>query len=398
MGIEQQLQSTRGQTDVWRLAVPGFCASFVSIGLARFAYTPLLPALVAGGWFSPGAAAYLAATNLGGYLAGVLAAGVAARRYPVPLIVRAAMLAASLSLLACAMPGGALWFFAWRFLSGVAGGLVMILAAPAIFPHVPPSRRGFVSGTIFMGVGFGIALSGTLVPLLLKQGITTAWLGLGATAAAFTFVGWSGWLAPQPMEPHGATKKLRLPLVPLRGLYLIYALNALALVPHMIFLTDFIARGLGQGVASASQYWVLYGLGAVAGPLVAGRAADRWGAGRSLVGALVVQLAFISLPAIDSSPVALIVSSVAVGACTIGIVPLVLGRTREILVHHPAAHFPAWRTATASFALLQAAGAYGMSGLYNWSHGNFGLLFTVAGAAIGLALVVGVLTQRPTEA
>ena len=57
-----------------RAATAGLCATLVGIGLARFAYTPLLPALIEGGWFSPPDAAYLAAANLVGYLAGAIGA------------------------------------------------------------------------------------------------------------------------------------------------------------------------------------------------------------------------------------------------------------------------------------------------------------------------------------
>lgn len=32
---------------VWRAVLAAFCASLIGIGLARFAYTPLLPAIVA---------------------------------------------------------------------------------------------------------------------------------------------------------------------------------------------------------------------------------------------------------------------------------------------------------------------------------------------------------------
>ena len=32
---------------VWRMAVSGLCASLVGIGLSRFAYTPVLPELIA---------------------------------------------------------------------------------------------------------------------------------------------------------------------------------------------------------------------------------------------------------------------------------------------------------------------------------------------------------------
>ena len=35
----------------WRVTLAGLCASLVGIGLARFAYTPLLPVLITEGWF-----------------------------------------------------------------------------------------------------------------------------------------------------------------------------------------------------------------------------------------------------------------------------------------------------------------------------------------------------------
>ena len=53
-----------------------------------------------------------------------------------------------------------------------------------------------------------------------------------------------------------------------------------ALVPHMVFLVDFVARGLGQGIAAGSHYWVLYGLGAIVGPLLTGHSPTEPGLGR----------------------------------------------------------------------------------------------------------------------
>jgi predicted MFS family arabinose efflux permease len=51
----------------WRPVLAGLCANLVGIGLARFAYTPLIPALIAAHWFSPSATVYLGAANLAGY-------------------------------------------------------------------------------------------------------------------------------------------------------------------------------------------------------------------------------------------------------------------------------------------------------------------------------------------
>ena len=58
----------------WRPVLAGLCATLVGIGLARFAYTPLIPALIAAHWFSPSATVYLGAANLAGYLGGALLA------------------------------------------------------------------------------------------------------------------------------------------------------------------------------------------------------------------------------------------------------------------------------------------------------------------------------------
>ena len=40
-----------------RPALAGLSANLVTIGLARFAYTPLIPALVGAAWFTPAEAA-----------------------------------------------------------------------------------------------------------------------------------------------------------------------------------------------------------------------------------------------------------------------------------------------------------------------------------------------------
>ena len=60
------------QPGPWRGAIAALCALLVRIGLARFAYTPLLPALVDGNWFSASQATYLGAANSAGYLAGAV--------------------------------------------------------------------------------------------------------------------------------------------------------------------------------------------------------------------------------------------------------------------------------------------------------------------------------------
>jgi Uncharacterised MFS-type transporter YbfB len=43
-----------------------------------------------------------------------------------------------------------------------------------------------------------------------------------------------------------------------------YALNGIGWMPHMVFLVDFVARGMGKGVQIGSEFWVVFGIAAIA--------------------------------------------------------------------------------------------------------------------------------------
>lgn len=393
-----QPRSTRAFS-VGMATTSGFCSGLIGIGLARFAYTPLIPALVAEHWFTPGEAAYLGAANLAAYLAGAVLARHSLQVGSAAAILRANMLVATASFFACAWPMSFAWFFLWRFVAGFAGAVLMVLAAPTILPHVPPARRGLVSGIIFTGIGFGVIASGTLVPLLLRYGLTETWLGFGGIASVLTVVAWFGW----PKESVRAETSAKSPTgngdfsPALKALFVEYALNAAGMVPHMIFLVDFVARGLGQGLARGAIYWVLFGVGATLGPAAYGHLGDRIGFGPALRMAYVLQAIAVGALALSSNQAVLIFSSLIVGTFTPGIVPLTLGRMTELL---PAGggQIAAWSAATAAFALGQAAGAYGFSFLFAQSH-DYALLYAlgVLPFALALALDIGILVAARTS-
>ncbi|MGN6581821.1 MAG: YbfB/YjiJ family MFS transporter [Bordetella sp.] len=393
-GLQSPAQAS---VNMWRATIAGFCASLVGIGLARFAYTPLLPAIIAAHWFDASAAAYLGAANLAGYLIGALAGRPVAARTTDAAALRSAMALATISFFACAWPLSFAWFFAWRFLAGLAGGALMVLAAPAVLAHVPPSRRGLAAGVIFMGVGTGIVLSGTLVPLLLQHDLRHAWVGLSALSLLLTTIAWKGWPAKAgPARAHAPVAHAQgraLPVGPLRATYVEYALNAAGWVPHMIFLVDFIARGLGRGVAVGAGYWVIFGVGATIGPVLAGALADRTGFGPALRIGFILEIVGVAIPALGRDPAWLIVSSLIVGAFVTGTVPLVLGRIHELLAHHPSLQGPAWRTATVGFALFQAVAAYGLSFLFAHDGQDYRLLFVIGTAAMVLALFIDIVAM-----
>lgn len=368
----------------WRSTLSALLANLVGIGLARFAYSPLIPALVAEGWFSASAAAYLGAANLAGYLAGALSARALGRRMGPALALKAMMAVIALSFLSCAHPMPFAWFFLWRFASGLAGGVIMVLAATLALPHVPDSRRGLAGGLIFAGVGLGAVASSLLLPPLLARGMTVTWVTLGLLCLACTLAAWRGW--PEDSAPPAGNQP-PLPRNPrLSALMGVYALNAFGLVPHMVFLVDMVARGLGLGIAQGAAVWLLFGLGATVGPVVLGRLGDRFGFGAVLRAALVTQAIVVAMSSTTSEVGWLGLSAFVMGGFTPGVVPVVLGRVRELLPGDFAAQRAAWSRTTAAFALGQAAGAYGLAWVFSASGGAYGMLFALGATALVMAL------------
>lgn len=374
---------------VGRAIVSAFCTGLIGVGLARFAYTPLLPAVVEAHWFAPAAAAYLGAANLAGYLAGAFLGRPLSRNFAIVTLLRAMMLAATASFFACGFPLGFLWFFLWRFAAGFAGGAMMVLAAPTVLAHVPANRRGIAGGLIVMGVGTGIVASGTLIPLLLHYGVQQAWIGLGVLSAALTALAWNGWPKGPVPQASAAAHVRPPPSRVLRALYLEYALNAGGWVPHMLFFVDYVARGLGKGVVMGAEFWVAFGLSATLGPLLAGHVADRIGFRPALRCAFLLQIFAIAIPALNvTSAPWLFASSIVIGGFVTGTVTLVLGRIHELLPQHPDEQKAAWSVATIAFALCQAIAAYGLSFVFARSGGDYQVLFLIGVVAMTLSLLI----------
>lgn len=378
--------------NIWRAAFAASSAGFVCIGMARLAYTPMIPALIDQYWFSASAIYYFGAANLAGYLVGAVASRHVGRLAPSATLMRAMMVVVTLSFFAGAWPLSWSWYFAWRFVSGVAGGIVMVVAAPAVLAHVPPARRGIVSGAIFAGLGAGVAISGTLVPLLLRLGLVETWCGLGLLSAILLAAAWTGFPRDGTVSaPPSSTAAVSMAPgwigIVVVALLIEYALNATAQVPHMVFLADFIARGLRRGIDVAGIFWVVFGVGAIVGPPVMGRIADRIGFRMTFRLGLLLETAVIVLILVSASDAALGVSSFLMGALIPGMVTVTVGRIHE-LIADPARQRAVWATATTGFAIGQAASGYAYSYLLVATGGAYVWLYASGAAMALLALLI----------
>jgi uncharacterized MFS-type transporter YbfB len=153
-------------------------------------------AVAEGGW--------LASANYVGYLLGALSAMVI-RLSPVTAI-RAALVTISLATLAMGLAHG---FAAWvvlRTVAGIASAWVLIFVSSWSLARLGPLRRPLLNGTVFAGVGTGIAAAGAICLVLMNAGAgsTQAWYSLGVFALGVTALAWPVFAAgPDASTPDG---------------------------------------------------------------------------------------------------------------------------------------------------------------------------------------------------
>ena len=369
-------------------------AIFVGLGLARFAFGPLQPAMVIDGWFSGSTSSLLTAANLAGYLFGALAGARLARRFPAVTVIRVMMVLTALSFFACAdnsLPFA--WFFGWRVVSGVTGGILMALSGPTILAYVAEKRRPLIGETLLYGITVGIIFAGAIMPVLIDDSVSLAWVVLGALALLTTAATWGLWPPSPPAPPLPSGEK------PPEGrlLPLQYGLVSIGVVPQMVFLVDYIARDVGLGVTDASHYLLVYGLGSLAGPVLYTFATGKIGLRTTLRAGIIVQLVSCVLLLVGESTAFLAAASFLAGLGMPGMVAAFLLRSQQISEGNVDAHRALWGATTAAFAVGQAIAAFGTSYLLDrFGEGGIGypLLFGAGAACLAAAFALDFAIRR----
>ncbi|RVT99194.1 YbfB/YjiJ family MFS transporter [Rhodovarius crocodyli] len=352
----------------------GAAATFIGNGLARFAFVPLFPAMVAAGWVDGTGAGLLGATALAGYLPGVLMGQFLARRLGTARVLDLAVLLLVIGFLACCWNGGLWWLLPWRGLAGVAGGWIMAVAPPAAQLDLPPERRAMAAGMVIAGVAGGILAGALAMPWLLTWGPGPAWIGLGVIAACLWLVARRS--APRSVLPALAGGRGWSPLLTA------YLLSSIGMVAPMVYLSDLIARGHGLGVGAGAYAWAMFGAGGLVGALLSGRVASAIGSARAVMGWLMVQVGGLALLCMPWHALAWPGAAMA-GFAGVGVTAVLLVLLRERYGPDAAA---LWARGTAGYAVGQAVGAFVLAGLFGLTRESHlavfavGLLFSASAA------------------
>lgn len=159
----------------------------LGIGILRFSYTALLPTTRESFGWTAHFASILGSANLLGYLMGAFWAMRLPQTRVMAAYIQAAAFAGMFSLMSCAFSGFPdLWYLFWRVISGICGGLIMILSPSIVAQCCELKDRFKINFIGFSGIGIGVLLATLFLPYLDQIAVRTAWLILSAFALAIS--------------------------------------------------------------------------------------------------------------------------------------------------------------------------------------------------------------------
>jgi len=174
----------------WVIVVAGFFGLLASLGLGRFSLGMMLPSMGDGLELSYAQMGLISTMNFCGYLAAVLVCGRLGAVVGARLLIWAALLLVGGSMVLIGLSSSLVSVIVLYCCTGVGSALSNVPIMALISTWFEPARRGRAAGLCIMGNGFGILLSGQVVPWLGTTGRDwrVNWLVLGGLVILIAFI------------------------------------------------------------------------------------------------------------------------------------------------------------------------------------------------------------------
>lgn len=370
------------------------CCMFVGIGIARFAYTPILPLMVQYHWLTSLQAGYLGSINFSGYLLGALIARTLIAIVDVRILIKIALLVCVISLFLCGFNLGFIWLSLWRFLAGLAGALIMVCTPAVMLSSVSQNKKAMLSCIMFSGVGLGIIVSAQITAYVHNYTLSYLWFLLGIVSlisffiVCYTMPSYTKCLDHQDGEASMTVDKKTIVTVCL--LTIMYFLYGIGFTPHTLFIVEYITKELHYSMRVGTLNWSIFGIGTFIGTISVGFIAIKIGVMRSLISCYMLACLSVILIITTTNVFLLTITSFIMGSLFLSIVSLSSAQLQLIIKSHHS-FVLSWGIMTVLFALGQTLGAYIMSDTTSIFIGKFPLLFIIAISALTIAVVISFL-------
>jgi len=300
----------------WIIVGCGVLVLFSCLGLARFAFGMLLPAMSAALDLSYAEGGAIGTGYFVGYLVVVVAIPFLLGRIGSRVSTGTGLLIIAASLAGLSQAGGFWPILVLYTVTGIGSGMANITMVALISRWFAPSMRGRAAGIVLGGNGIGIILSGVLVPTLEGLGWSEVW-----RASWLILAGLSGLVAliafallrndPQDLDLHplGGESRVNGSAAPEMGrtaerrllvhLGIVYALFGATYIIYGTFIVTTLVDAYGYAADIAGTLWAWIGFLSIFSGALFGTLSDRIGRRGGLMAAFAVQTVAYGLAALE---------------------------------------------------------------------------------------------------
>jgi predicted MFS family arabinose efflux permease len=385
------------QTTRIKVLSAGIFSLILALGVARFAYTPLLPLMQQQAGLGVAAAGWLAAINYAGYLTGAVIASRITSLVLKDRLYRIGMVLAIVSTLVMGMSTNVVVWALSRYVAGLTSAAAMLLSTGLIMNWLIRHNYRSEMGIHFAGIGLGIAgCAGAVM-------VFTPWLDWRAQWFAFAALGCVllvpalRWLPP-PDTSGLTTSGQKLQDKPPSPLYLrvlmaAYFCAGFGYVVSVTFIVAIVNQLPGLS-GWGNLVFLAIGVGAAPACINWDLIARRTGDLNALILAAVLQIVGILLPVLVPGLWAAMLGSLLFGGTFIGMVSLVLSMAGR---YYPGMPAKMMGKMTLSYGAAQIMGP-ALTGMIGAKFGSYNVGLYVAASVMvlgtGLLFVLKAVERR----
>jgi predicted MFS family arabinose efflux permease len=370
-----------------KVMIAGFFSLILTMGVARFSYTPLLPVMMNETFLNNYSGGWLATINYIGYMSGALLAASISDLKLKDTLYRLGLIIAVLSTIGMALAENYILWSVMRFIAGLSSAAGLLIGSGLILNWLMKNGHRAELGIHFGGLGLGIAVSAAIAIVMAEDyNWVQQWQAFALLGVFLAIPAWLWLPKPDSFGDVNSGKKL-VDNPPRRNwMLLLFAAYFCAGVGYVISATFLVTIVDKQPAlqGSGSTVWLITGLAATPACYMWDRIARKIGELKALFNAYGINIIGILIPAFSSSFIGVAFSGALFGATFIGIVSLMLTMVGKFFPTKPAK--PMGKL-TLSYGVAQII-APALSGTIAEATGNYNTPLIMAAVVMGIGMIL----------
>jgi predicted MFS family arabinose efflux permease len=318
------------------ILLAGILSIIVSIGIARFAFTSLLPTMLEE-HLTLTTAGLLASFNFVGYLSGAIFVMFLKEINVKVKYLRVGLFLTIVSTLVLAFVKDETLWLVSRVFAGFGTALLFLIGSSLVMLKLNFEDKTKAMGIHFSGIGFAIVVSELISQYVLKEGTwEDAWMALSLFAFVVSFYIFYILTYDKEVKKDTITDKFSASIFSTYVILLImaYFTEGVGFVVQGTFLPDIInsLEGL-NGYGNIG--WLIVGVAGIPSSIVWMRLAHKYGTINMILLAMMLQIVGILIPSLTTNIYLNLLSGAFYGSTFIGLVALFMNRAGELAKSNP---------------------------------------------------------------